>query len=367
MAHPIHNIGPGVKRGADDGPCPIRQRQFIEEVLPAEVMEIVASHLQGEELKKLSKLSDKWNDVALRTKNVQELQKAKKELQVLANLGLSKQEKVLSVVDFYSLILSDIRRYLDSNKQDSTIELQQKLQALASEQLHKEFTELSYECYKEIFKGNWCLSCIEQKYLHKKIGFVAQALNHVISATLNPSFTRDVVLKEAAKHGYTEIVKNLMCSGHTATHNRILMVEIAARQGNLDLVKFLMTDQPALLRHLGLAFMLAQDNRHFDILDYMLESEVSEDTFSTGFCKAASQNNIEMMRFFLEKKQISSELRGLACVSAAIHGSLVSIKYLLDSGSISDEHKNWAISRAKENGHLDVAKYLEERVEISKK
>ena len=107
------------KRGPDASDRVVRQRLCSEEnvqgplcqPLPEEIWKIVAEHLQGPDLKNLSKVSHVCQQAALREKNIQEMNTAIKELQALSNLHPAAPKESKSALDVYQHILHTLENY----------------------------------------------------------------------------------------------------------------------------------------------------------------------------------------------------------------------------------------------------------------
>ena len=80
---------------------------------------MVASYLEGSDLQNLSEVSLKCKVAALRVKNEQENQKAKKSLKALQNLDPEQLDRVTTVIDLYQEILFELENALGVTVQGS--------------------------------------------------------------------------------------------------------------------------------------------------------------------------------------------------------------------------------------------------------
>ena len=315
MSFPIQMPHPGVKRYFDSLESTKKQRRNSEEgstaaapskPLPLELWLIIASYLQGSDLKNLSKVSTDCKAAALSAKNIEQLQTAQQELRVLERLTPPFLQSSLDVLNFYNAFLSDIHDAhilqalpnlaIDPNALDR---LKQILQALITQQAAFAFLNLSYKIYEQINTNSASIESLEATYARKKTHFVLQALNHLILSTKDPSASRGWAVRNAAEQGHLIIVQALLANGPLDIGNRGIAVWLAAKQGHLAVMQ-------ALLNH----------------------------------------------------GEISDHNRGAAIYSAAKQGHLEVVRVLLNSGNISDDDKREAAHDAHRQGYKEIATLL---------
>jgi hypothetical protein len=283
-------------------------------------------------------VSLKCKVAALRVKNEQENQKAKKSLKALQNLDPEKLDRVTTVIDLYQEILFELENnpewYPDDDVAEGLVEraqleLQQKLTALSTHQAAKAFLELNQACFKEIENNTTDCKKIEEKYLSKTVEFVKQALNHVISSRWDPEDVRAVIVHKAAWYGNLELVQTFLSTGNISTHHR------------------------------GWAFSSAFERNHLEIVQALLESgAIYTYEIDAAVTTAAREGHLEMLKLIDPEMVFSKKAISLAFREAAENGHLHILKYLLSKWTCSDEIRQSVVKYAASRGHVDVVRFF---------
>ena len=249
--------------------------------LPLEIMEIVASHLaEPKDLKSFSEISYLTKGAALREINIQNESLAVSELQVLSNLNPSKPDQESSLIGFYKwflVYLDDPNFWLrargvqiDVNK---LVELQQKLTALATNQVADQSRALKLVFYKEIASGKASFESIDDKYARLKSALVSEALELVISSSVNSELTRGLAVGLAAQRGLLTVVQALLANGQISETDRGWAVRYAAKNGDLEVVKYLLANGASISRsYRSKAIREALAGGHHSVADFLKQN-----------------------------------------------------------------------------------------------
>ena len=335
-------------------------------LLPPEIWQIVASHLQGDSLRNFSQASLEFYGPALSEKNVCALKQALQELRVLANLNPEFQQEVNSDLEFYQDYLAFIRnRDILAAHPEFTIQperlsqLQHLVTTLSTQQVTQEFLSLSHACYREIKRHTISFEDLEEKYLHLKNHIVAQALNHVICSANDPQFLRGCTIEIASKKGRLGIVEFLLANGTISNDDRGLAVSSAASVGRADLVRLLLSSGPITDRCRNLTALKEAKRGNIEVMQALLSSgELT--LFYRGFCveTAAEYGHLEIVRVLLASGSISDVYRNDALLAAVKGGRLAIVQALLSSGAIDARCRGLAVRKAAIRGYLEVVEAL---------
>ena len=342
MTHPIQ---PGSKRLQEEYEPLKRQKEICDDAskrsasflsLPLDILELVAEHLEGSDLKNLSEISLDCQRAALRKKNIQQMQASIEQLKDLAQIHPSKPQQVSSDLDVFKVFLLDIhngnghyffeRIVLNSNLLP---QLQQQLVILSTHKVSKEFLKLKRASYPLIVDNKICFDQLEKEYSMKKAELVAEAFEHVIFSTRNPEQARSKAIYFAAELGRPEILKALLASGSISDHLRDECLGAAAARGSFEAVKVLIENGP-----------------------------ISESFRGSAVYDAVKKADLKEVEFILLSGSIANDCRGRSLRLAAKLGHLDIVKVLLEHGTISDTHRSDAIRWSQKGGHPHVAEYL---------
>ena len=367
---------PGSKRSGGGEDYSKRQRLGSVELpqlstnlgsLPLEIMEIVASHLaEPKDLESFSEISYLTKCSVLNVVNIQNESLAVNELQVLSNLNPSKPDQVSSLVDCYknfladlvdpTFVLRDLGAQIDVNK---LRELQNKLTALATNQVAQRSRALKLVCYKEIASGKASIERINEKYESLKCALVCEALELVIASSVDPEVTRGCAVRLAAFNGHLTVVQALLANGEISEEARGLAVGLAAGKGHLSVVQFLLANGQISEVDRGWAVHDAAAHGHLAIVKVLVENGAISDEDRAWVVKGAAERGyLEIVKVLLANGVISANSRGKAVRGAAYFGHLEIVKVLLANGVISEEDRADTVRGAAENGHLELLQFL---------
>ena len=369
-------INPGSKRVVGED-CVKRQRLGSEEQtqpsthlerLPLEILEMVAQHLtKREDLKRFSEMSSVTKTAVLNVINIDNERLGVNEIKVLGewNSPKPKSKHSLSVVDFYKECLAGIRDYMPSQQDIMHIDhgklenLKQRLTACATNQVAEKFRELRRECYADIISGGASIESIDDKYASLKCALVSEALEHIISSTVNPEKTRGWVVRKAIEHGHSEILKVLLSNIVISEEDRGRAVSRAAENGHLEIVKVLLANGVISEYRRSEVVVYAAKYGHLEIVKALLVNGViSEYTRGDALYEAAKSGHLEIVKVLVENGAISDEDRAWVVKGAAERGYLEIVKVLLANGVISANSRGKAVRGAAYFGHLEIVKVL---------
>ncbi len=367
-------LNPGLKRFVGED-CVKRQRLGSEEqtqpsthleILPLEILEMAAEHLTNrEDLKRFSEISAITKTAVLNVINTDNERLAVNELKVLGEWNSPKPEHSLSVIDFYKKCFADIRDYrqfqqdmmpIDDGKLET---LKQRLAAVATNHVVNKSRAFKRECYADIISGRASIESIDHKYASLKCKVVSEALEHIISSTVNPEKTRGWVVRKATEHGHSEIVKVLLENGVISEEDRGWAVKDAAEHGHLEIVKVLLANGVISEDDRGRAVSRAAYKGHLEIVKALLANGVIfGDHRSLAVINAAYKGHLEIVKALLVKGVIFAHIRGQAVGYAAYKGHLEIVKVLLVNGAISEKDRGLAVKDGAQQGHFEIVKFL---------
>jgi ankyrin repeat protein len=376
------------KRGPDASELAVRQRLCSEEnvegplgyPLPEEIWKIVAEHLQGIDLKNLSKVSHVCQQAALREKNIQEMNTAIKELQALSNLNPATPNGSKSALDVYQHILLgagnlDLRRefYHDAMIDPAKLpDLQQKLHELSTKKAAAVFESLKHACFQNIQDKKASVRSIEEQYNRSKCALVVEALEIKIASAVDEETARGAAVVVAAQKGHLKMVQALLANKDLLELCRGDAVEVAARNGHLEIVRLLLENEAQISEEdRGLAVRFAAENGHLEIVQFLLANEATIDEFERGLAVrcAAEQGHLEIVQFLLANEaRINETDRGMAVRCSAKNGYLEIVQFLLANGAmISEYDRSMALVNSAKQGHLVIVQALLANGEIIKR
>lgn len=340
--------------------------------LPLEILEMVGKHLQ-EDPKDLKTFFETARRFQYSVLNIIHLQ-AIKELQVLKEINPSKPANPTSVIDFYQDFLAkiqdpnfDLRNQGVKIKDQKLQELQLQLTALATNQVVERTIALKQECQNEIM-GRASFESIDDKYSNIKCALVSEALELIISSSVNPKAVRGEAVINAAKKGYFSIVKALLADGALILESQISdVLALAEQNGHLDVVMPLLANGQISEGSRGQAVILAATSRNLEVVEALLANgaKISEGSRGQAVYISAKNNCLGIVQALLANGEISEVQRGWAVKEAAHNGNLEVVKDLLASGKISKLWKSEAIKLASEGGHHSVAAFIDKNSDKS--
>ena len=403
MSFPIQS-GPGDQRVSYEMVPATRRRLHSEEGsnsfrsledMPLEICVMVASYLQGDDLKALAQFSSKYQVAALKAKNIQEMQLAQQELKVLKQFDPPVQKAASSAINIFLEFTEYFQdewmreHYRCFQLKPITIEtLQKTLTAFATHQVADELKALSVDCYTQINSGEATFENIEKQYRSKKQQLIALALHHIIVSTKDPIMARGLAVLAANDH--PEILRHLLEKGQIYDLERKDAFKWAAVQGILESMQVLVKNQRISQEDLqGLAVWEAVKKGDVEVvLDLLAKGSISDKYLAWIIRDLAKVGSVELFKVFLARGNISDEerinniylvasrgfvdklqtllaerkisdyVRSKALVEAAANGHIIVVELLLANGSILGKQKGIALKIASGNGYLEIVKAL---------
>ena len=373
-----NGVNPESKRADGEHQRSEIQRQASEKVsklstyldrLPFEIQAMVAKNLiQREDLKNLSEVSPDWKDVALREINLQNEMVTVKELQILKDLHPSEPAHLSSAVDIYKAFLT-IRdplfgfsmTQIDGNKLE---QLQQALTALCTNQVAERTRRLKEECQQEIMRRNSSIESIDEQYSRLKCALVSEALKLIISSSINPVSSKGLAVDLAAKQGHLDVVQSLLADGvELSIRSRGLAALSALGKGHVSVAQFLLANRAQITEiHRNDLVVRASKSGYLDVVQTLIadEARISDLRRGLAVCHAAENGYLAVVQCLLANgARISAPQRGLAVTYAAKRGHLEVVQFLLPNRSlISKQDLNKALDNALQSGHKSIADFL---------
>ena len=129
-----------------------------------------------------------------------------------------------------------------------------------------------------------------------------------------------------------------------------LTIYVAARQGNLEMVKYCVANECPINEY---ACARAALNGHLECLKYLREEAKAPWDYGTSFW-AARNGHLHILEYLVERKY--DQYSELACNWAAKYGHLNCLKYLHETAKAPWDYM--AVQRAHENNQLECLQYL---------
>ena len=128
-----------------------------------------------------------------------------------------------------------------------------------------------------------------------------------------------------------------------------LTIKTAARQGNLEMVKYFVANECPINEY---ACESAASAGHLECLKYLREEVKAPWDFYTA-AWAAQNGHLHILEYLVERKY--NKYYNLACVYAAMHGQLDCLKYLHETAKAPWDSR--AVRSAHENKHPECLQY----------
>lgn len=139
-----------------------------------------------------------------------------------------------------------------------------------------------------------------------------------------------------------------------------LAVKIAAQNGRLDIVKYLVSVGADIYNEEddGNAFWHAAEGKHVDVLDYLIEFDGHVER---GLIAACQVGNTDMMKYYVDRGADIQYNENEALREMARNNKLEDVKYLHQRGADIHAMNEYALKIACVNGNLDIVKYLHQK------
>ena len=312
----------------------IESNPFVN--LPEDLWHKVTSYLNKSDLKSFSQVSHFDQAIALRALTALENAQAAAQLKSLSNTNPEKPADVLSSLNFYKDIVHEARidhqLGIDPNQES---ELQKNLLNLSTNQVAQELLALKHDCITAINSKKIFFSDIEKKYASKTTRLLGYALNHIVSASINPETVRGFIVVEAASKGHLEIVNILLEHGSISQEQKHQAFLDAVRHGHLEIVKLLLQGGGISNWTQGDAVKYAAKKGYQEIVEYLVGCcDLSEDARGMAINEAAQIGHLKIVNILLNSGNISAHLRGWAAQAAAWSDNHEIVVVLLKNGPI---------------------------------
>ena len=139
-----------------------------------------------------------------------------------------------------------------------------------------------------------------------------------------------------------------------------LTLNIAAKKGNLEAVKFLVEHGGIVHAWHNLTLRSASGKGHLEIVKFLVEQGADIHANEDEPLRAASRSgHLEVVKYLMELGANVHANEDEALRGASERGHLKMVKFLVEHGADVHAKKDAAIRLAKRNGHLQIIRYLE--------
>lgn len=192
----------------------------------------------------------------------------------------------------------------------------------------------------------------------------------------------------ATEYGYVELVKEMIMyydleSAEIKARNGFDALHIAAKQGDLDIVKVLMEGHPELSMTVDMsnttALHTAAAQGHVEVVDYFLESvsslaSIAKSNGKTALHSAARNGHVQVLKSLLSKElgsAIRTDKKGQTALHMAVKGQNLEVVDALIKDplwiNLVDNKGNTALHIATRKGRTQIVKLLLEKKETDTK
>jgi hypothetical protein len=169
-------------------------------------------------------------------------------------------------------------------------------------------------------------------------------------------FLDDWIINIAISKGHWNVIKYLLTATTVSLDQKKQLLELAAGQGNLDMVKDLVTTSDIDPR---IVIGSAVRNNHLEVTKYLISlSCMTQNDKNYAIHCAAENGHLAILQYLLGLPGISQKIKDETILCAAKNGHLELVKHLVHRSDINKDAKNLAIRDAAENGHLPLVEYL---------
>ena len=149
----------------------------------------------------------------------------------------------------------------------------------------------------------------------------------------NNSITNDNSLRSAARNGHLDVIKYLVDHGANVNAEDDEALILASKYGHLDVVEYLVDHGANIHAQDDQALIYATRNCHVDIVKYLVDHGANVNAEDNTALSYASEN-----------------------------GEIKVVKYLVDHGANVNAEDDYALIWASINGHKDIVKYLQSKI-----
>ena len=354
---------------------PVSQHLSSCHQIPEEIWDMIAKDLDDTNLNNLFQANVNVNctKAVLKLKNKQEMEKIGLELTVLPNLKPSKPAEVLSCIDLYQEILAQMH----SNSFNSDLEftfssenrkvLQAHLKAFLTQKVASKILDVKVAISEKILSNTTNFKQIEDDYSNLKRDIVLEAMNHVIGSSKNPDLTVGKAIEIAARQGDLVMVRALLNMGELQNPYRSLAVKAAAEKGHIHVIHELLANVNRSDFLITAAVRAAAQYGYLEIVQTFLSngSVLSEFQHGRAVRDAAEKGHLEILRILLSTKDVSDNDISWAFINAAIEGHLAIVQELFANRDISEGFRELGVCYAAKRGYLEIVRTILSKGKIS--
>ncbi len=200
----------------------------------------------------------------------------------------------------------------------------------------------------------------EMKHLSKLLNYINSPIIDFMYIHENSRNVKELVII-AAKQGNLPMIKYLLDKNTFIDFYARAAFYEACENGHLDITRYLVEKCPSIEKEFIRAVRGASRNGHLAIVKYLVDQGACvKDDFDRVFIDVAEKGHLEMIKYLVEQGVYTSDTYNRAVRIAADNGHLPVVKYLVSLGADVKSDGNKAIIYACAGGHLDVVKYLVE-------
>ena len=243
-----------------------------------------------------------------------------------------------------------------------------KLTHLAATVAEKEILKAKKDLYQSVEEGKASLEQIRRRTSSVETRVFHQAYELLIGASLDPLVSRTKAVTFAEKYQQADMVYALIKNGPIKRPIRKKVLDDAARNGHLLLLKELLKQEDLLNEDVGEALFQASRSGCIQSIELLLDHRFVDASFiGRALINPARQGNVQLVNLLLGTGKVSGKNRGTATVEAAMVGQKEIIKILIEDGPIPLGRRGWAVETAANNGHLEIIQLLLSKGDISEK
>ena len=162
-------------------------------------------------------------------------------------------------------------------------------------------------------------------------------------------------LLESVKGNHFEVVKYLAKYGGESYLYCHEILDAAVNNNNLEIVKYLVEHGTEVHVNYPEILVAAVNNNNLEIVKYLVEHGANPRDFSEMALRCASLNqHLDIVEYLIEKRAAVVNHKSQALNWVASRGKLHAVKILVEAGEYCEQ----ALVKAASRGHLDTVKYL---------
>jgi ankyrin repeat protein len=180
----------------------------------------------------------------------------------------------------------------------------------------------------------------------------------LVEWSVTPWILNDKPIVVAARARHIDIMDLLIDRGADPFCRDYTLLHTAAKKGDLEMMVFLIGDDDIVFMDLVRVLKTAIKYQQMDIIRYLHEHGVSEESDSAGLIYAAECGYLNIVEYFVESGENIHALSEQALIEACIGQHLDIIRYLLDHGADPTAGDHRVISAVCSYDYIAVFKYF---------